>query len=106
MKLKKLEVEAMAVIEPAANTHCESLKASPVKVPGVPAKSFMFSPLPTTVQHHHRTQYSSNLLMGYFQYPSSQITNKVQKLRKAETFQLQRPNFTDQNYGEKAKKKR
>ena len=47
MKSKKLVVVVMAVMEPAAKTHCESLKASPVKVPGVPAKSLIVFCLPT-----------------------------------------------------------
>lgn len=42
VKSKKLEVEAMEAIEPAAKKHCEILRTSPVKVPGVPGKSFIF----------------------------------------------------------------
>jgi hypothetical protein len=55
VELKKLVVVVMAAMEPAAKTHCESLKASPVKVPGAPAKSLMFS-LSFSFCHHHEFQ--------------------------------------------------
>lgn len=42
VKLKKLVVVAIEAIEPAAKTHCEILRRRPVKVPGVPGKSFIF----------------------------------------------------------------
>lgn len=43
VKLKKEPVVVMATIDPAANKHCPILRSSPVEVPGVPAKSFIFS---------------------------------------------------------------
>jgi hypothetical protein len=42
VKLKKLVVVAIEAIDPAAKMHCEILRTSPVKVPGVPGKSFIF----------------------------------------------------------------
>lgn len=43
VKLTKVVVVAMEAIDPAAKTHCAILRNSPVKVPGVPAKSFIFN---------------------------------------------------------------
>ena len=41
VKLKKLGVVAIEAIDPMAKRHCETLRPSPVKVPGVPGKSFI-----------------------------------------------------------------
>jgi hypothetical protein len=57
VELKKLVVVVMAAMEPAAKTHCESLKASPVKVPGAPAKSLMFSLSFSFGRHHHHHEF-------------------------------------------------
>jgi hypothetical protein len=37
-----LVVVAIEAIDPTAKMHCEILRTSPVKVPGVPGKSFIF----------------------------------------------------------------
>ena len=42
--LKKDSVVAIEVIEPAAKKHWATLKTKLVKVPGVPAKSFIIPP--------------------------------------------------------------
>jgi len=44
VKLKKLEVVAIDAIEAAANMNWAILRISPVRVPGVPAKFFIFLP--------------------------------------------------------------
>ena len=74
VKLKKLEVVAMEAIDPAANTHCEILRRSPVKVPGVPGKSFIFFLL----QNEEVFRFS----MGLIKYPSLQIIlNKTKQTK-------------------------
>lgn len=60
--LKKLEVVAMEAIEPAANINCEIRRTSPVRVPGVPAKSFISLSKPKKFQ----------ILQGSDKFPTNQ----------------------------------
>ena len=71
MKLKKLLVVAIEAIEPAAKTHCEILKTSPVKVPGVPGKSFIF---------YSNTKQKIRFLIGQRKNPSSQLIQMQNKI--------------------------
>lgn len=88
---KKDLVVDIEAIEPAAKKHCNILRRSAVTVPGVPAKSFIFS-----LQNQEKFRF----LMGYPKHTTIHQKEKNNRLKPSES------TFSEINSKKKNKKER
>jgi hypothetical protein len=91
VKLKKLEVLAMDAIDPAAKTNCEILRRSPVKVPGVPGKSFILFLLSPKIQQ------SIRFLMGLRKNPSFPYPKSISHITQKQQLKTSQTHYSFQN---------